>query len=156
MGPSVDFQILASNQRGHYRLPCDRASLVFLPHCPIFLAENLVASNWDRETLNRLTFLSCPLRPRSYGSPTASVPYLTRLQPHRVSCKAFTPLDERFLEGLRLEWFSIPDGEVLEPPCGDSCGGGGVLTYEEISAFIDGVDYKTTEKIMYSYCSQNK
>ncbi|KAM7536947.1 hypothetical protein Aperf_G00000062774 [Anoplocephala perfoliata] len=141
----LGFCILSSNLEGQYCLPRDQPTLVFLPHCPIALAESLIACNWHQERLNRLTFLTCPLEPRQ-GLP--EVPCLSHLQHYRHHESLNT--NERDFEGLRIEWFDLPPGLELGPVKTASKNPtvtGDLLTFENISSFIDGGDAKTTDAV---------
>ncbi|VDK36959.1 unnamed protein product [Taenia asiatica] len=144
---SVSFmQILSSNLEGQYQLPRERPSLVFLPHCPIALAEGLVACNWHLDVLNRLTFLSCPLKPRAG---IAEVPCIAHLQPFR-SYSLLKTEGERDFEGLRIEWFHIPpdvDLGAVKTSDKAAASSSDLLTFEAIPSFIDGGDTKAIDEV---------
>ncbi|VDM30590.1 unnamed protein product [Hydatigera taeniaeformis] len=142
----LGFYILSSNLEGQYQLPRGHPTLVFLPHCPIALAEGLVASNWHPDVLNRLTFLSCPLKPRAG---IAEVPCIAHLQPFR-SYSLLKTEGERDFEGIRIEWFHIPAGVDLGAAKNNekvATSYSDLLTFEAIPSFIDGEDTKSTDEI---------
>ncbi|KAL5962129.1 SRR1-like protein [Taenia solium] len=142
----LGFCILSSNLEGHYQLPRERPTLVFLPHCPIALAEGLVACNWHLDVLNRLTFLSCPLKPRAG---IAEVPCIAHLQPFR-SYSLLKTEGERDFEGLRIEWFHIPPGVDLgavKTSDKAAASSSDLLTFEAIPSFIDGGDTKAIDEV---------
>ncbi|VDD75700.1 unnamed protein product [Mesocestoides corti] len=139
------FRVLSSNLEGHYHLPRDQSTFVFLPHCPLALAEGLVSCNWHREVLNQLTFLSCPLKPRNADN---EVPHLAFLQPFRNRASLKT---ERDFEGLRLEWFYLPPEVNLVPASASSQStipSGDLLTFDNVSSFIDGCDAQTIDGLV--------
>ncbi|CDS42897.1 protein sensitivity to red light reduced [Echinococcus multilocularis] len=142
----LGFCILSSNLEGQYQLPRERPTLVFLPHCPIALAEGLVTCNWHRDVLNQLTFLSCSLKPRAG---IAEVPCIAHLQPFR--CYSLLKTEgERDFEGLRIEWFHIPPGVdlgVVKTNDRVAVSSSDLLTFETIPSFIDGGDTKTTDGV---------
>ncbi|KAI9145248.1 hypothetical protein BKA69DRAFT_1050253 [Paraphysoderma sedebokerense] len=52
---SLKLKILPENKKG--RSPVDTPTLFFMPHCPKALYNNLVVSNWTRESLEKIVII---------------------------------------------------------------------------------------------------
>lgn len=74
---------------------------------------------------------------------------MSHLQPYHHHESLNT--NERDFEGLRVEWFYLPSGLELGPvktASNNPTVTGDLLTFENISSFIDGVDVKTTDGVL--------
>ncbi|VDO08231.1 unnamed protein product [Rodentolepis nana] len=135
---SLGFRILSSNFEGQYRLPRDKDVFVFLPFTPAALAENLIAINWDKGVLNRLTFLSNPIIPRSDSSDLTATPHVSLLQPYRRFAKIDTK--DRDFRALQVEWFDIPPEVKLGSILGNGAFSPLITPFHKVKSFIDGED----------------
>nr|VZI37652.1 unnamed protein product [Spirometra erinaceieuropaei] len=108
----LGFRILSSNTEGKYVLPQSHFTLAFLPHCPLALAESLLAANWSSHSLQRLVCYTCSLVPKS----TADAHLLVRLNRLRSLLTSVKPAcaTEQDFEGMRIEYFD-PDGLASLP-----------------------------------------
>ncbi|VDL60656.1 unnamed protein product [Hymenolepis diminuta] len=139
---SLGFRILSSNLEGQYRLPREKDIFVFLPFTPAALAENLIALNWDKEVLNRLTFLSNPITPRYDGPGLPTAPHVSVLQPYRHFAKIDTK--DRDFRVLQVEWFDIPPEVELGKILGDNGYSPLVTPFHKVKSFVDGEDDSET------------
>lgn len=131
-----------SNKEGKYQLPTNSPTLVFLPHCPLDLAESLLAANWSHSTISNILFFSCPVTFRNEGD-KLFLPRLTLLAPYRHSIRI--PKEETDFEAMRVEWFDLRgassvlfDKSRILPPT--SVRISDVLSSNFVTAFVDDAD----------------
>nr|CDS32234.1 protein sensitivity to red light reduced [Hymenolepis microstoma] len=134
----LGFRILSFNFEGQYRLPRDKAVFVFLPFTPAALAENLIATNFDKGVLNRLTFLSNPIIPRPDSSGLPTTPHVSLLQPYRRFAKINTK--DRDFRALQVEWFDIPPEVKLEKILENNAYSPLITPFHKVKSFVDGED----------------
>lgn len=88
--------------------------------------------------LNRLTFLSNPITPRSDGLGLPTAPHVSVLQPYRRFAKIDTK--DRDFRVLQVEWFDIPLEVELGKILGDSGYSPLVTPFHKVKSFVDGED----------------
>lgn len=104
-----NFNVLSENIECH--LPCPASTLVFLPHCPKQMTNNLLHSNWSPNLIQNLLILSNSVTNIANSLNSSGVHFITAAVEHKIvqeteikNCFRFPDI----FNDLSLHSFTIP------------------------------------------------